>query len=121
MLFESEKCLIKENYLGDSLLDKIYYTKDSILSFSQTGEGPDENIMPRLMQKKDKSNVIILDIQKKQIITKSLSKSISSIVNLEYMFLLLFKQSMGMSFLDSLIKRKQILRDMLCLIVQVNM
>lgn len=87
MLFESEKCLIKENYLGDSLLDKIYYTKDSILSFSQTGEGPDENIMPRLMQKKDKSNVIILDIQKKQIITKSLSKSISSIVNLEYMFL----------------------------------
>ena len=39
------------------------------------------------MQKKDKSNVIILDIQKKQIITKSLSKNISSIVNLEYMFL----------------------------------
>lgn len=33
MLFESEKCLIKENYLGDSLLDKIYYTKDSILCF----------------------------------------------------------------------------------------
>ena len=31
--------------------------------------------------------MIILDIQKKQIITKSLSKSISSIVNLEYMFL----------------------------------
>ena len=39
ILFESEKCLIKENYLGESLLDKIYYTKDSILSFAQTGEG----------------------------------------------------------------------------------
>lgn len=39
------------------------------------------------MQKKDESNVIILDIQKKQIVTKSLSKSIFSIVNLEYMFL----------------------------------
>ena len=43
--------------------------------------------MPRLMQKKDESNVNILDIQKKQIITKSLSKDISSNVNLDYMFL----------------------------------
>lgn len=27
MLFESEKCLIKENYLGDSLLDKYIIQK----------------------------------------------------------------------------------------------
>lgn len=87
ILFEDEQCIIKENYLSESPLDKIYYTKDSILSFAQTGEGPDENIMPRLMQKKDESNVNILDIQKKQIITKSLPKDISSNVNLDYMFL----------------------------------
>lgn len=63
--FEDHQCIIKENYLGQSLLDKIYYTKDSLQSFAELGEGPDENIMPRLMQKKDKSSVNIFDLQKK--------------------------------------------------------
>lgn len=85
IVFKDHQCIIKENYLGESLLDKIYYTTDSLQSFAQMGEGPDENIMPRLMQKKDKSSVNIFDLQKQQIITKDLSKNISNKIKIECM------------------------------------
>ena len=93
--FEDHQCIIKENYLGQSLLDKIYYTKDSLQSFAELGEGPDENIMPRLMQKKDKSSVNIFDLQKKQIITKDLSKNISDITKLKCMPLSIIQTKYG--------------------------
>ena len=83
--FEDQQCIIKENYIGESLLDKIYYTKDSLLSIAQIGTGPDEYITLRLMQKKDQSSVNVLDIQKKQIITKDLTGNTSNTLNLKCM------------------------------------
>lgn len=93
--FEDNECIIKENYLGESLLDKIYYTKDSLQSFAQLGEGPGENIMPRLMQKMNKSSVSIFDLQKKQIITKDLSENISDIIKLKCMPLSIIQTKYG--------------------------
>ena len=83
--FENQQLLIKENYMGESLLDQIYYTKDSIRSFAQIGSGPDEYIMLRLMQKANSEKLKMLDIQKKQIITKDLNGNTSNILNLQQM------------------------------------
>lgn len=83
--FENEQCLIKENYIGESLLDKIYYTKDSVQSFSKIGSGPDEYIMLRVMQKNDQSSVKMLDVQKKQVITKDINGNVVDVLDLNCM------------------------------------
>lgn len=68
--FENQQLLIKENYMGESLLDQIYYTKDSIRSLAQIGSGPDEYIMLRLMQKANSEKLKMLDIQKNRSLQK---------------------------------------------------
>lgn len=83
--FENEQCLIKENYIGESFLDKIYYTKDSVYPFAKIGSGPDEYLMPRIMQKKDQSSIMILDVQRQQIITKELNGRVSDVMDLKCM------------------------------------
>lgn len=83
--FEDDHLLIKENYMGESLLDKIDYTQDSVHSFVRMGVGPDEYIMLRLMQKTEPKSIKMFDIQKKQIITKELEGNISNILNLSCM------------------------------------
>lgn len=83
VLFEDSSCLIKENLMGESLLDKIYYKKDSLSSFAKVGAGPDEYIMLRLMQKNDTSGIMALDIQKRQLITKDLSGTTHDVLNID--------------------------------------
>lgn len=83
--FEQSQCILKENYIGSSLIDQLYLKKDSIRTFAQMGEGPDEYVMPRLMQKIGDSSVNLYDMQKKQVITKGLSHDISRIMPIQCM------------------------------------
>lgn len=56
--------------MGESLLDQIYYTKDSIRSLAQIGSGPDEYIMLRLMQKANSEKLKMLDTKKNRSLQK---------------------------------------------------
>lgn len=73
VLFEEQKCIVKENHIGKSLVDIIYYEEDSVREFVKRGNGPDEYVMPYVMQKKDAEIVCIADVAKKVIVKKDLS------------------------------------------------
>lgn len=65
-LYEDEKCIIKQNERRNSLIDKVYYTQDSISSLLQHGNGPNESLNVFFMQKKGKAHFVICDFHRKK-------------------------------------------------------
>ena len=52
LLYEKEQCIIKHSVNRKSLIDKIYYNRDSLVSLVKQGGGPNESHNVLLMQKK---------------------------------------------------------------------
>lgn len=51
ILYENENYLLKEEYRGDALVSKIYYTRDSVIPFLKKGNGPNEYIWLKFLHK----------------------------------------------------------------------
>jgi hypothetical protein len=60
LLFEDEEYLIKEEH-ETTLLSKIYYTGDSIVSIAKKGSGPGEYLWLSLMQKDSTGSIFAID------------------------------------------------------------
>lgn len=73
LLFEKEEYIIRENFKSESLIDKIYYTKDSLISLVKFGQGPNENLSSRIMQKHSDTCFSIFDGKRKTILFKDIS------------------------------------------------
>lgn len=78
ILYEKEGFLVKDNFRGESLVDKIYYNKDSVVSIAKQGEGPDEFLFLRITQKEPDGSILAIDIQSRKIHNLSLSGKILS-------------------------------------------
>ena len=66
LLFEKEQCIIKHSVNRESLIDKIYYNRDSLVSLIKWGQGPNESHNVLLMQKKDGNHYMMFDLRGKK-------------------------------------------------------
>ncbi|MBQ4162649.1 MAG: hypothetical protein IJD84_07205 [Parabacteroides sp.] len=94
-MVDSENCIVKENSRSESLIDLIFFKRDSIIPFAKLGNGPNEFIMPRIIQTNKENDVEIYDIHKKQLVTQKLSGEIVCSQNIKYQSLSLIKVNEG--------------------------
>ena len=94
-MVDSKNCIVKENLRGESLIDLIFFERDSVIPFAKLGNGPNEFIMPRIIQTNQENNVEIYDIHKKQLVIKKLSGEIVHSQNIKYQGLSLIKVNEG--------------------------
>lgn len=84
ILYEDEEFLIKDNFKGDSFVDKIYYNKDSIVSIARSGQGPNEFLWLKTFQKEPDGTLLAYDAQTRKIHNLSLSGKIQSTQEVDY-------------------------------------
>lgn len=105
LLFEKEEYIIRENFKSESLIDKIYYTKDSLVSLVKFGQGPNENLSSRIMQKHSDTCFSIFDGKRKTIFFKDISGNTLFESKFSELFFLLYKPMMVIWLQGFLINR----------------
>ncbi len=67
ILYEKEGFLIKDNFKGGSLIDKIYYNADSVVSIARLGEGPDDFLFLQISEKEPDGSILAIDSRTRKI------------------------------------------------------
>lgn len=83
ILYENEGFIIKDNFKGESLVDKIYYLKDSVVPIARTGQGPNEFPFLQIAQQEPDGSILAIDVQSYKIHNLSLSGKILSSTKIE--------------------------------------
>lgn len=83
ILYEKEGIIIKDNFKGESLVDKIYYLNDSVVSIARTGQGPNEFPFLQIAQQEPDGSILAVDAQSYKIHNLSLSGKILSSTKIE--------------------------------------